>query len=197
MPLLTLQSAKSYGFGRLLAEDVINSFESIASTKLSSSTSTVTFTSIPSTFKHLQVRGILRGNASANQQTAAWRLNGAASTGNYRSHCIISKSNTPVSYETGPTDQTEFYEIPAANQSSNIFGSFIMDILDYTSTNKYKVVKTTYGFDNNNANNSNTISIFSGVWLNTNAVTSIDLINQTSPNQWVAGSEISLYGIKG
>ena len=200
MPLLTTQSAKGYGFSRVLAEDVINSFESIASTTLTSAQPTITFSSIPSTFEHLQIRGILRGTIASAQQTAALRFNGDSGS-NYNAHCIISKNNTPTSYNTGPADMMEFYEIPGGNQASGIFAPVIIDILNYKSTSKNKTVRVTYGFDNNNTSvggtQSATISIFSGIWFNTSAVTSITLIEQSSTRNYAIGSTWSLYGIKG
>ena len=197
MPLLTLQSAKGYGFGSLVDTGVVNSFESIASTTLSATTSEITFSSIPTDFTHLQIRGVLRGTNAGAQQTAAIRMNGATASGAYRTHTLISKNNTPTGYETGPTTMIEFYEVPAANQASNIFSAVIIDILDYRNTSKNKVAKIAYGFDNGNANASNTVAEFWGVYNSTSAVTSVTLIEQSGSHSYAIGTTFSLYGIKG
>ena len=200
MPLLTTQSAKSYGFTSANLDNVVNSFESIASTRLTSAAPNITFSSIPNTFQHLQLRGIVRGTVSSSQQTAAIRFNGD-SGGNYNAHTIISKANAPTTYETGPDTMMEFYEIPGGNQAAGIFGPVIIDILNYKSTDKYKVIRVLYGFSNNSTSvggtKSATISIFSGVWFNTNAITSISLIEQSGNNSYATGTTFSLYGIKG
>lgn len=198
MPLITTQSAKGYGWSIL--QNVPGNYYSIASTNLSSSSSTISFTSIPSTFDHLQIRGSLRGTVSGSQQTAAIRLNGDSGS-NYSAHTLISKNNTPVSYQTGPFTMMEFYEIPGGGQASNVFGNVIIDILDYKNTNKNTVIKTTYAWDNNTTSVggtlSATVSLFSGLWLNTAAVTSITLIEQSGTNSYATNTTWSLYGIKG
>jgi hypothetical protein len=196
MPLLTTQSARGYGFGSA-STVVINSFESIASTSLTSATSSIVFSSIPTNFTHLQIRGIVRLTAATNQKTPAIRMNGASALGSYRTHTLISKASTPSSYETGPTTMLEFYEGPAGSQASGVFGAVIIDILDYRNTNKNKVAKITYGMDNANANGSNTISVFTGVYNSTSAITEVSLIEQGGTDNYAVGTTWSLYGIKG
>ena len=59
----------------------------------------------------------------------------------------------------------------------------------------------TYGWDNNTTSvggtYSATTSIFSGVWFNTAAVTSISLIEQSGLHNYATGTTWSLYGMKG
>jgi hypothetical protein len=64
--------------------------------------------------------------------------------------------------------------------------------LDYTNTNKNKVYRTLGGFD---ANGSGEQGLFSGLWMSTSAITSIDLI--TNSGSWTSSSSFALYGIKG
>lgn len=69
-----------------------------------------------------------------------------------------------------------------------------MDILDYTSTNKNKTMRTLQGMD---SNGGGTISLHSGLYYGTtNAVTSIKLYAASGGNlnQY---SHFALYGIKG
>ena len=95
----------------------------------------------------------------------------------------------------------EFYEIPGANQASNIFAPVIIDILDYRDTSKNTVAKIAYGFDNNNTSvggtQSNTVAEFWGVDKSTRAVTSVTLIEQSGLHSYAIGTTFSLYGIKG
>jgi hypothetical protein len=69
-----------------------------------------------------------------------------------------------------------------------------MDILDYANTNKYKTVRTLSGYDLNNATYG-ALRSYSGLWMNTNAITSIkfyaDGVNLAQYSQF------ALYGIKG
>jgi hypothetical protein len=199
MPLLTTQSAKGYGWGSLV-DTAVGNYYSIASTSLTTSSATISFSSIPSTYDHLQIRGSIRGTVAGSQQTAAIRLNGDSGN-NYAAHTLLSKNNTPSSYKTGPADMMEFYEGPGGNQASGVFGNVIIDILDYKNTNKNTVIKTIYAWDNNTTavggTQSATVSLFSGLWLNTAAVTSVTLIEQAGTNNYAANTTWSLYGIKG
>ena len=81
----------------------------------------------------------------------------------------------------------------SASQTAGIFGVTVLDILDYKNTNKYKTIRTLGG---NDANGSGIVAFFSGLWQNTNAVTSITIDQQNGPN-FVQYTQFALYGIKG
>jgi hypothetical protein len=80
-----------------------------------------------------------------------------------------------------------------STSGSNIFGSFVCDILDYRDTNKFKTIRTIGGFDNNG---SGVVSLRSGVYRSTNAITSIKLFNNPG-NNFAQYSSCALYGVKG
>jgi NAD/NADP transhydrogenase alpha subunit len=87
-----------------------------------------------------------------------------------------------------------------AASSTNMVGGAIIDILDYTNTNKYKTVKSITGTDLNQEANGTSVSGFSeissGNWMNTAAVTSLTFTTTTGTNL-IAPTHIALYGIKG
>jgi len=74
---------------------------------------------------------------------------------------------------------------------ANIRGGFIVDILDYANTNKYKTVRSLNG---NDANGSGSMNLSSNVWLSTAAITSLTLSSSSDFRQY---SSFALYGIKG
>jgi hypothetical protein len=75
---------------------------------------------------------------------------------------------------------------------TNIFGTAVFDLLDYTNTSKYKTTRSLTGHDKNG---SGLIVLYSGLWLNTAAVTSITVLPNTGNfNQYTSAA---LYGIKG
>jgi hypothetical protein len=67
----------------------------------------------------------------------------------------------------------------------------LIDILDYASTTKNKTLRGFTGADLNGSGNSN---IVSGLWINTAAITSIQIIAEATA--FKAGSTFALYGIK-
>jgi hypothetical protein len=165
----------------------LSSYESIATANPSAAS--VSFTSIPSTYKHLQLRYLARDNAGATLRDMNLRLNNDTGT-NYAFH-FLRGSGAAVSVSAG----TSFSSIQAndiltgAGSTANIYGVGIIDIHDYASTTKNTTVRW---FSGNDQNGSGYASLSSGLWMNTAAVDRID-ITQT----FAAGTVFSLYGIKG
>jgi hypothetical protein len=79
-----------------------------------------------------------------------------------------------------------------ANFTANVFNGYVVDVLDYANTNKYKTVRALQGFD---SNGDGRIYLGSNLWKNTNAVTSITLT--AFSGNFVQYSHFALYGIKG
>ena len=162
----------------------ISDFESIATTTVGSGGSaSVTFSSIPATYTHLQVR------ASSAQASANWAiLNFNSDTGsNYAGHFLIGNGSAASTYSfasnVGPLN---FY-----SGTGSVFGPAILDILDYANTNKYKTVRSLNGYD---ANGSGQLQLVSNLWMSTSAITSITL-TPNSPN-FSQYSSFALYGIR-
>lgn len=84
--------------------------------------------------------------------------------------------------------------VPTNGYSSNIFGVLIIDIHNYTLTTQNKTIRAFSGFDTNGAG---VVSLNSGLWQNTNAVTQLSFSNENNGFDWLAGTTVSLYGIKG
>lgn len=174
---------------------VTSSWESIESfTVGSGGTSAITFGSggtIPQTYKHLQIRATARMAASATLDSLWAQFNSDTTASNYYAHGIYGTgSGTPGAY----ADSGAFAQIgilSAANAGSNMFGSFIMDILDYQNTNKYKTTRTLSGAD---LNGDGQLRFVSGLWRNTNAITSLRIAGNSNFAQY---SSFALYGIKG
>jgi hypothetical protein len=172
-----------------------NSYESIATTTLPSSTSIVTFSSIPSTYKHLQVRWIARSDRASFADYFKVTFN--ADTGsNYSWHYVQGNGSTAATNNSTSSGLTSFIlnrAAPGAGQNSNVFGAGVIDVLDYADTNKYKTTRTLGGFDDNSVGE---ISLQSGNWRSTSAVTSLTLTIGAGVN-FVQYSSFALYGIKG
>ena len=69
--------------------------------------------------------------------------------------------------------------------------NFIIDILDYANTSKYKTVRIALGSDRNG---SGEVGLFSGLWQSTAAVTTIAI---NCGQNYTTTSQFALYGIKG
>lgn len=165
-------------------------FESIATTTLSSPTATITFSSIPGTYQHLQIR-VMAKTAGASDESMDMQFNGV-STNNYYSHRLSGNGSTASASALGLFSSTRPLYNNLAASSSDGFSVGIIDIHDYASTTKNKTVRTIGGYDNNGTGN---IGLVSGLYsANTNAITSITFTNGSG--NFVSGSTFALYGIK-
>ena len=150
-----------------------------------SAVSTVTFSSIPATYKSLQVRY----NLVASNPTSGFgfTFNGDSSSANYVSHYLYGTGATVGS--GGVASGTWGYNVVNHGGLVTTYPNVgILDIIDYANTNKNKVTKTLSGGNNDTA--GGTIDMDSGIWLNTAAITSITM----APNAGTFTGTISLYG---
>lgn len=168
----------------------VSSMDVINSVKIKSATSSVTFGSIPQTYTHLQIRGVLKSSGAGNEDLMV-RLNGDTAS-NYTRHALFSSGSTPVSQvDTSQTAARIADNFVIVNSSSNIYGAFITDIFDYTNTNKSKTLKTLYAADRNGAGG---VGFHTNLWMNSQAINSI-LIYPAGSN-FAENSSITLYGIR-
>jgi hypothetical protein len=183
-------SASAYGFTSVIDLGP-GDYESIQTVTVGSGGSaTISFTSIPSTYSHLQIRSIQRNTTSGNG-TQIGLLQFNSDTGsNYSRHNLIGTTSL-VSNAVTSTTAVVFGVMPQAGDTANTFGASIMDILDYSKTTKYKTTRTYEGID---TNGNGEINFRSGLWQSTSAITSI-LITPTS-NNFAQYSSFALYGIK-
>ncbi len=168
-------------------------FESIATVTVGSTAqSTIEFTSIPSTYKHLQIRGIMR--FSGNDSGFGLWFNNDTTSSNYYSHNLAT-SGTSTPYTQQMAESFIAWSAPNNGTTANVFMGMVIDVLDYTSSTKYKTVKNLYGFD---ANGSGRCLFSSELWKNTNAITSLkfDARVQGSTSDFGQYSSFALYGIK-
>lgn len=175
--------------GNAVFAPVAGAYDSIATGVGTGSNDEITFSSIPSTYTHLQVRGI--ANAANVASTINVRLNGDGAS-NYTRHRLLGDGSS-----ASAVGQTSQVQIPFLSNSglptlSNSYGAFVLDILDYTNASKYKTIRILSGADNNG---SGSIDFTSGLWLNTAAVTSVTLRINTST--FSTPTQFALYGIKG
>ena len=167
------------------------SYESIATVSVGSGgSSSIDFSSIPSTYKHLQIRYIARSTRSATDTQVNMRFNGA--TSGYSAHIIYGDGGG--AYASNYTGQTyiNLNDIPAANATSNIFNAAVIDILDYSNTNKAKTIRSLIGRD---LNGSGLVLLHDGLYQSTSAISSISIY--PAADNFAQYSHFALYGVKG
>ena len=176
---------------------VTSSYESIASATGTGSSGTITFSSIPATYKHLQVRTNVRNLSGAASARAMYARFNSDTGNNYTLHRLYGdgSSATASGSVTGDTGGQFFVDFAEADNGSaaNIHGVAIIDIIDYANTSKYKTVRMFSGTD---LNSSGRIYLSSALWVSTSAINSITFEDPTA-NGFTTSSTFALYGIKG
>ena len=159
-----------------------NSYESLQTVSVTSSQSSISFSSIPSTYKHLQIRMSYLSSLSDNSHM---RFNSDTGS-NYAWHELF---GTGSSAGAGAGASASFVKVGYAEVN---LGVAVIDILDYANTSKNKTLRSLSGLINPE-NNDRSVYLSSGLWLSTSAITSLTLI---SGSNFIAGSRFSLYGIR-
>ena len=164
----------------------VGDYESISTTTLTSAAASVTFSSISSSYKHLQIRFISKLSAGDD---VIMRFN-SDSANNYYNHILYGTGASAIAAVpfSGAYSGVALYY---TGSTASVAGG-VIDILDYTSTNKNKTVRFLGGYDDNGSGN---IDFASGLWSATPAaITSIVLKPLTA--NFATNSSFALYGIR-
>lgn len=184
MPILGILASQMSGH---LTPVYTNDYESISTVTLTSSQSSIDFTSIPSTYKALQIRGISAGDFNTNVRM---RFNTSAGSYTYNGMQGGPGYGTGV-YNASSTSQNAITAYDQQLGNSTYFNGTIIDIVDYVNTNKYKTARTMSGV--NNTTNGFTY-FFGGTWFSTAAINQITLFPLSGI--FYSGTTFALYGMK-
>ena len=169
-------------------------YDSIATVTVGSGGSgTVTFSSIPSTYTHLQVRITAQSNR-ATYSLDDIKIKFNADTGSHGVICLHGEGTTAEgNYITNNIGERALGTSVVGN-----FGAYVVDILDYRNTNKYKTYRALAGTDSNGvvAGYAPMINLVSGLWQSTAAITDLTFTPVTG-TLFTQYSSFALYGIKG
>lgn len=177
-------------YSRFAAEN--NYFEPIATTLAGSGgVSSITFSSIPQTYTHLQLRGIVRSTSAGTGwgDNVDLRFNG--DTGTNYNRMLLQGDGALLAGSTSSSTLVRITVSPRASTTANVFTSFVVDIIDYKNTNKFKQIVSLSGGD---GNGSGTVFFIQGYWKDLNAISSISLLPEA--NNFAQYSRFSLYGVK-
>jgi hypothetical protein len=160
------------------------SYDALASyTVPSGGASTITFAGLPTggQYQHLQIRGIGIGSTTDD---IVMKIN--TNTG-VKTHWLLGDGSSA----SGTVNNTTANGVYISNNGivTTYPTPFVLDLLDYTNTNKYKTLKNLAGRD---ANGSGRVWLSSSLFDTTDAITSITLTS--SFGQY---SQFALYGVRG
>lgn len=171
---------------------LVGSYDSIATITVGSGGSAnIDFQNIPAIYTHLQLRGIIKStSADTTVRSSTLRLNN--DTGNNYSRHYVNADGATAGAGAGTSQSSMYAATDIGANATNVFGGFVIDILDYANTNKNKTIRSLSAVDNNG---SGYVQYFSGLWLSTSAIDRVTLLPGAS--NFAQYSTVALYGIRG
>lgn len=182
-----------------------NTYMLIASNVLSSPTSSVTFSSIPSTYTDLVLKISAKASAATGSTAdfAALQFNG--STSSVWSGTVINGNGATASSSRSPANQVYdgdaaiFPYVPggAASVTANSFSNGEVYIPNYASTSLIKPYGIFNVIDNNQASTAIFTRAHASLFNSTSAISSIKIVTSGGgATNYDTGSSFYLYGIK-
>jgi hypothetical protein len=154
-------------------------YEPIATQTLGSAASSVTFSSIPSTYTDLIV--VFNGASSGGFESVTVRING--DTGSNYSRTLLIGTGTVATSSRASNESSLIIGAMSTTNSNNLW-----HFMNYSNTTTNKTALTRVNVS------SDTVRANVGLWRNTNAITQLEFSAATST--FIAGSTFTLYGIK-
>lgn len=163
-----------------------SSYESIATVTVGSGgQSSVTFSSIPSTYKHLQVRAMHLYTGSGANMVLSYN---SGAFNNVISHYTYGNGSSV----TSSADSSTAIISLQSGATTTDFCVAIYDILDYTNTSKNKTLRGLVGQDRNG---SGAVAMISALATNTSAINALTFTYAGGPS-FQQYTQFALYGIK-
>ena len=171
-----------------------SNFESIATFNISSTTASVTFTSIPQTYLDLHLRMFVRNSGVQTGVNIGCLMRFNGDTSNSYARFGVNSNGVSVAASNAITEVRAVLGdgVVGGGSTTGIFGGYIVDIHDYTSTTTTKALRTIGGAHNTTNQYAHS---YSNLWNSNSAITSIEVFPEN--DSWATGSIIALYGIKG
>jgi hypothetical protein len=158
-----------------------STYTPIATQILGSSASTVTFSSIPSTYTDLVLITSTQSNISSGSDDINVVINSDSTTGHYSMTYLYGTGSSAVSSRTAG-------RIGIGRQDSTEFGVGVTHFQNYSNTTTYKSV-----LSRGSAASQITIA-YVGLWQSTSAINQL-VLSPSSASTFSTGSTFTLYGI--
>jgi len=170
-------------------------FEHIQTINGTGSANVISFSSIPQTYKYLQIRW--QGRQVAATEVYTWNLRFNSDSGsNYANHQL--QGNPSSRSSSGAASDTRIpINYQAGNARTDIFTAGTLQIFDYSVATKFKTTKLQInGWVDIRNGYPAYVALTSGLWQSTAAINAISIATGNG-NNFTSDSRFSLYGIRG
>jgi hypothetical protein len=169
-----------------------NTFSLITTQTLNSSAAGITIT-MPTGYTDVQINYSIRSDRSGQVADGMIvQLNSDTTAGNYY-RCTIYDEGGTIGGE-GKFNGNQFGVAPSANANSNVFNCGTMYIPNYSDT-QTKILYNYSQFNNGGGTSTRYMWRSFLTWNSSSALTTVKITSANAAN-YIAGSEISIYGIK-
>jgi hypothetical protein len=176
----------------------LGSYDLLATTILTSNTTSVTFSSLNTLaagYQHLQIRATVRSSTGGNgAESILLTFNGDSTAANFRAHSLQAYAGS-LNSNTASGQAGIFMRDLAVRDGAgaNIYEGLVLDLLDAFESTKNTTARWLGGstFTDFNGSFNGNIQLGSGLWLNTASLTSVTL-----STTFKSGSRFSLYGLR-
>ena len=161
----------------------------LATVTLGTATSSVTFSSIPATYRDLILVSFVRSNRAATDDDFFVKFN-SDSGSNYSYVRMVGRGGGASSASNiNGTNANDLGQIPAASSTAGQFANSVLQIMDYSATDKHKTTLTR----TNAAGSTDVTGAHAGRWANTAAITTVSLNPRLG--SFISGSTFNLFGV--
>jgi len=175
--------------------------EAIATTYLEADAASVTFSSIPATYEHLQLRLNAKSNRTNSSDDVQIYLGDSSDSpvdtgSDYYSHYLLGEGDNDGA---GVNESTNLRIMRVTGSKTDEdaanYGSTVIDIFDYANANKNTTVLGIGGLAGDSSGSGTLVALSSGIWETASAVTAVR-VEAMDGSGWIRGSEFTLYGLK-
>jgi hypothetical protein len=154
-------------------------------------TASITFSSIPSTFRSLMISTVCRSN-NASTTTLNMRFNGDTGN-NYGCQNLAAQQTTVLASESVGVSSIQMRDLAAAASTASYPSIYTIHIPWYASTTFMKLCSAENEWSSGTASGSVVSFTVKGRWSSTAAINSITLL--PAAGSFIAGSNFALYGL--
>jgi hypothetical protein len=164
-----------------------DTYDSIATQTVGSSVASITFSSIPSTFTDLVL--VCSGGQASGGDNLYLRFNSDSGT-NYSFAELMGNGSSASA--SNSANQNAAYLQSSIGGGTSLGQHYIANIMNYSNTT---TIKTVVSRANQTDNTYPGVGALANLWRNTAAINTI-LVGRTGGGDLLAGSVITIYGIK-
>lgn len=178
--------------GRVGALETAVKFTKISESILTGTAASVTFSSIPTTYRSLQLHVLARNDAALTSLTGHIRFNGDT-TAIYDTQQMAAFATTASAAEVINGTSGQIGDVSAANAPAGAVSVMVVNIPWYANTSFWKSFISNAKLSNGTGSGTIFSKQWTGRWRNTAAINSVTVV--PASNNFIAGSSFALYGL--